>query len=94
MDMIETFSTELKQVDYVLVYDHRTQSNDFDKVRRQFQHSLEEEGLELFEEQLDEVTFVRIFCPFQRLCKEAEAMKLEMNLKGVDFDYQLTKNFC
>ncbi|XP_041454749.1 anoctamin-4-like isoform X2 [Lytechinus variegatus] len=83
-----------KRIDYILVYKHR-EEHSFDSVeefeeynkekvlRDRFQEAMvTKERLEVQEETVGDHTYVKIHCPFNRLCKEAEDINLEMPLKG------------
>jgi hypothetical protein len=71
----------LPRIDYVLVYDHRDLAHD--ARRDDFHRRIRRLGLRLEIEKVGNNSFVKIFCPFDRLCFEAEKMGLEMPLKGV-----------
>ncbi|XP_071481408.1 anoctamin-7-like [Diadema antillarum] len=83
-----------KRIDYVLVYKNvdvnsletmkDVEEYGKDKMlRERFQLALvTKERLEVQEEVVGEHTYVKIHCPFARLCKEAEDINLEMPLRG------------
>ena len=83
-----------KRTDFVLVYN----SKDLDEVhdpqqkkklqrhtrlRNLFLRELQRQGIEYFEEVLENKTYVKLHTSFSRLCQEAETVKLEMPLTGV-----------
>uniref|UniRef100_A0A914W972 Anoctamin n=1 Tax=Plectus sambesii TaxID=2011161 RepID=A0A914W972_9BILA len=70
------------RIDYVLVYDHRDVAHD--ARRNIFHQRIRRLGLQIDIEQVGNHSFVKIFCPFDRLCYEAEKMGLEMPLKGCE----------
>ncbi|CAM1311405.1 Uncharacterised protein g5676 [Pycnogonum litorale] len=80
-----------EQVDYVLVYEKKPEYfDDEDDLRRWknrrrlrllFMDAMLQEGLICEEETYDKYVYVRINCPFERMCKEAEKIKLELPLK-------------
>ena len=88
---------ELKRIDYVLVFeDQAPEDGDQDELdkfhkralmRERFEKQMEEEGLDFDRPGEREIivdnVFIKVHCPFKRLCKEAEKVKLEMPLKEV-----------
>ncbi|XP_030836627.1 anoctamin-4 isoform X1 [Strongylocentrotus purpuratus] len=86
--------TITKRIDYVLVYKHREENSfesadDFEEYSREkelrdrFQEAMvTKERLEVQEETVGDHTYVKIHSSFNRLCKEAEDINLEMPLKG------------
>lgn len=85
----------LKRVDYVLIYEERDE-NDFEdeeereeylkrkSLRERFQKALVNvEKVSCQEMQIGNKIYVKLSCPFTRLCQEAENINLEMPLKGV-----------
>ena len=74
---------QLDQVDYVLLYKDRERDKRKAELRDSFREAMEEEGLRIQEERSEELVYVKIFVPFEKLCKEAEKIDLEMPLKGV-----------
>ena len=73
--------------DYVLVYDNEDYQNQ--PARVLYEKELRKEGLDVHSEKLGQYCFVKIVCPFDRLCFEAEQVKLEMPLKDVRSFYTL-----
>lgn len=86
---------EQKRIDYVLVHKNKYSNgypNDPSKSmelqkkeekRERFESSLKKEGFDIQKEIIGENVFVKLHCPFKRLCAEAEMVKLEMPLHGV-----------
>lgn len=89
---------EQKRIDYVLVHKVKT-SEDYDDeekkqslkkkedLRDRFEKAMRAEGFSIKEEIIDGYMYKKLHCPFKRLCKEAEKVKLEMPLKGVSIVY-------
>ncbi|KAJ8028117.1 Anoctamin-7 [Holothuria leucospilota] len=83
-----------KRVDYVLVYKERDENEIEDKeereeylkiknLRERFQDALVHvEKVSYQEMQIGDKIYVKLSCPFTRLCQEAENINLEMPLKG------------
>lgn len=88
---------EQKRIDYVLIYKNKYSNDpmyidDPDKQeavrqkeekRERFEASLTKEGFDVQKEVIGENVFVKLHCPFKRLCAEAEMVKMEMPLHGV-----------
>ncbi|KAG1701309.1 Anoctamin-6 [Nymphon striatum] len=82
---------EEQPVDFVLVYpvkpDYFEDEDDLQKWRTKerlrvlFEDAAFREGLKCSEERIGKNVFVKIHCPFDRLCRQAERIKLEMPLK-------------
>lgn len=84
-----------KRVDYVLVYHAKDETEIvgaeeleeyrvIKKLRERFHHALVHvEKISLQEIQIGEKVYVKLHCPFARLCEEAEDINLEMPLRGV-----------
>ena len=87
---------KLKRIDYVIV-SHKMSAEELAKedgekkqkkrmeFRIKFRAALEQEGVQIQEEEINELKYLKVHVPFWRLCKEAERMKLEMPLDGVSF---------
>lgn len=60
------------------------------KKRANFEHHMKKAGLVIEKERVGNNCFVKIYCPFDRLCYEAEQSQLEMPLKGVLYLFRLT----
>ncbi|XP_071847241.1 anoctamin-7-like isoform X4 [Apostichopus japonicus] len=83
-----------KRVDYVLVYHAKDETEIvgaeeleeyrvIKKLRERFHHALVHvEKISLQEIQIGEKVYVKLHCPFARLCEEAEDINLEMPLRG------------
>lgn len=89
-------SPEKKRIDYVLVHKVKTSEDYYDEekkesvrkkedLRDRFEKALLDEGFSVKEMVIDGYVYKILHCPFKRLCKEAETVKLEMPLKGVRF---------
>ncbi|XP_023221266.1 anoctamin-7-like isoform X1 [Centruroides sculpturatus] len=90
-----------KPIDYVLVYeridyeygdddDEDEENNENvkmmkEKQRQMFKMAMQAEGLELEEEKIGKYVFIKIHCPFGRLCEEAQTLKMEFPLVGLDW---------
>ena len=77
-------------IDFIIVASNNIGENAYvaekrAKYRRAFEGLMQWEGLKLFYETSKDrqIIFVKIHCPFERLAKEAELMRLEMPLKNV-----------
>ncbi|XP_045204695.2 anoctamin-4-like isoform X2 [Mercenaria mercenaria] len=86
---------EQKRIDYVLVHKVKTVEDYDDEekkmsqkrkedLRERFEKALRVEGFSIKEETIDGYVYKKLHCPFKRMCKEAEKVKLEMPLKGGD----------
>ena len=53
--------------------------------RSKFEYLLKDQGFTIQRSQIDGFVYTKLFCPFKRLCKEAELVKMEMPIKGVTF---------
>ena len=85
---------KLKRIDYVLVYSRKTPDEEPDpedreklrkliKMRHKFESELLEEKIQIQADSYGENVYLKIHVPFERLCVEAENIKLEMPLHGV-----------
>ncbi|XP_021363066.1 anoctamin-4-like isoform X4 [Mizuhopecten yessoensis] len=83
---------EQKRVDYVLVYTNKTSKDTKDPDKKKsledkeykrdcFEQAMIEQGFFIQKDFMKDNVFVKLHCPFKRLCMEAEAVKLEMRLK-------------
>ena len=88
------YKEQSKRIDYVLVYEKKALDEVHDAedradlkmrldYRDRFEECLQIEGIDVQKEVLDENVFLKLHTPFNRLCQEADAMKLELPLKGV-----------
>lgn len=95
---------ERKRIDYVLVHKLKTSDNYQDEekkesvrkkedLRERFEKALRDEGFSIKELVIDGYVYKTLHCPFKRLCKEAEAVKLEMPLKGCEANPQERTTF-
>ena len=80
-----------RPIDYVLVYtdvDDPECPKEVEKAefRKIFVDKLIEDGLQVTYEKVLHLNFVKIYCPFKRLGKEAEKVNYEMDLAGVRVD--------
>ncbi|XP_052076690.1 anoctamin-3-like isoform X2 [Mytilus californianus] len=86
---------EQKRIDYILIYDNKSSHDEEDAEKRKhleikeskrerFKNAMKLEGFLLQEEIIRNNVFVKIHCPFKRLCAEAEMVKLEMPIKDCD----------
>ena len=84
---------EQKRIDYILIYDNKSSKDEEDPEKRKsleekeskrerFTNAMKLEGFLLQEMTIKKNVFVKIHCPFKRLCAEAEMVKLEMPLRG------------
>lgn len=87
-------NTHKNPIDYVLVYERIDYDNDDDdenekmkkeKQRQVFQLAMQAESLQLEEEKIGKYVFIKIHCPFKRLCEEAQTLKMEFPLVGLDW---------
>ena len=85
---------KLKRIDYVLVYSRKTPDEEPDpddreklkkriKMRYKFEAALMEEKIQIQTDTYGEYVYMKLHVPFDRLCAEAENMKIEMPLHGV-----------
>ncbi|GFN81556.1 anoctamin [Plakobranchus ocellatus] len=83
---------ERKRIDYVLIYPNISSKDakDESKIlelkkheynRARFENIVSAEGFSLQKDIIGENVFVKLHCPFKRLCVEAEKVKIEMALK-------------
>ncbi|XP_033742824.1 anoctamin-4-like isoform X4 [Pecten maximus] len=83
---------EQKRVDYVLVHDNKSSKDTKDPDKKKsledkeykrdcFEKEMIEQGFFIQKDDFGDHVFVKLHCPFKRLCMEAEAVKLEMRLK-------------
>ncbi len=70
-------------IDYVLVYS--AENMDLATPRKLFEEAIIRDGLEINPETIGNKVFLKLFCPFDRMALEAERIKLEMPIKGVNF---------
>ncbi|KAF6017966.1 hypothetical protein EB796_023726 [Bugula neritina] len=80
---------ERDRIDYVLIYnipkDPDSKSEKRKAIlRRRFEELLKDEGFSLEHEELGNTVFCKLHCSFRRLCKEAEAVKLQMPLTDME----------
>lgn len=86
---------EEKRIDYVLVHDGKTpdqieDKEDRDKLckqeldRTKFEFLLKEQGFTIQKHKISNFVYTKLFCPFKRLCKEAELVKIQMPIKGCE----------
>ncbi|XP_063415421.1 anoctamin-3-like isoform X2 [Mytilus trossulus] len=76
---------EQKRIDYILIYDTFLEVNMVKESKRErFKNAMKLEGFLLQEEKIRNNVFIKIHCPFKRLCAEAEMVKLEMPIKDCD----------
>ncbi len=84
----------LKRIDYVLVHsrktpdeipdpDDRKKAQQHIRMRHKFEGAMVEEGIQIQADTIGENVYMKLHVPFDRLCTEAEKMKLEMPLHGV-----------
>lgn len=79
---------EDRPIDYVLVHtdvDDPDSPKEVEKAefRKIFEEKLLEDGLQVTHEKVLHINFVKVYCPFKRLGKEAEKVNYEMDLAGV-----------
>ncbi|XP_076315841.1 anoctamin-7-like [Tachypleus tridentatus] len=89
MDNILQYTTV---IDYVLLYEfmdpedldenEKVKEGKRQKYRELFNTQMLAEGLIYKEERVGKYVFVKVECPFDRLCKEAETMRLDIPLDG------------
>ncbi|KAK3788799.1 hypothetical protein RRG08_029246 [Elysia crispata] len=83
---------ERKCIDYVLIYPHEFSKDVKDETKRlelkkheqrrtRFEKKIESEGFSIQKDIIGENVFLKLHCPFKRLCVEAEKVKIEMALK-------------
>ena len=78
--MAESPLDESAPIDFVLVYGNDDTGSD---LRAMFEAEVVADGLRIDRLPVDSRTFVVVHCPFDRMCKEAERVRLEMPLKDV-----------
>ncbi|XP_048243389.1 anoctamin-4-like isoform X2 [Haliotis rufescens] len=94
---------ERKRIDYVLVHPSITSADVKDvskqnvlktqeQNRRMFEMLLEKEGFSIQRVTIGGVVYVKLHCPFKRLCAEAERVKLQMPLKDCGIDAKVNQN--
>ncbi|XP_071087079.1 anoctamin-7-like [Haliotis cracherodii] len=94
---------ERKRIDYVLVHPSITSADVKDvskqnvlktqeQNRRMFEMLLEKEGFSIQRVTIGGVVYVKLHCPFKRLCAEAERVKLQMPLKDCGIDAKVSQN--
>ncbi|XP_060078280.1 anoctamin-4-like [Ylistrum balloti] len=83
---------EQKRVDYVLVHSSKSSKDTKDSDKKKsleekefkrdcFERAMTEQGFFIQKDVIKDHVFVKLHCPFKRLCMEAESVKLEMRLK-------------
>ncbi|CAG5134636.1 unnamed protein product [Candidula unifasciata] len=83
---------ERKRIDYVLVYhgvrfegerdeEKKKRLRQQERNRNRFEKLMKEQGFSLQKDEVANHVYVKLHCPFKRLCYEAEKVKLEMPLK-------------
>ncbi|RUS78017.1 hypothetical protein EGW08_014234 [Elysia chlorotica] len=83
---------ERKRIDYVLIYPNELSKDAKDESRMlelkkheyrraRFEKIIESEGFSVQKDIIGENVFLKLHCPFKRLCVEAEKVKIEMALK-------------
>jgi len=96
---------EQKRIDYVLVSKVKSLEEEKDEgekakllrlqdLRTRFETELALQGFAMKEEIINNNRYKLLHCPFKRLCKEAELVKLEMPLKGVGHSCFNVLLFC
>ena len=84
----------MKRIDYVLVHSNKSLEETHDSKKRtelsrvldqrlKFEAAMFAEGLQVQEDVIGELTYIKIHTPFWRLAKEAENIRLEMPLLKV-----------
>ncbi|CAD5123862.1 DgyrCDS12169 [Dimorphilus gyrociliatus] len=81
---------EVKKIDYVLVYP-KEELVENEELRNRFLEQMKAEDLEFETEEVEDSgnvdkmnIFIKIHTPFYRLCEQAEKIKLEMELRGLE----------
>ena len=94
-DLLAMYNEDpLKRIDYVLVYENKSDEElsdpeDREKhqklmdMRKRFEAGMTREGLQLQEDAIGTFVYVKVHVPIDRLCMEAEHIKLEVPLEGV-----------
>ncbi|WAQ99003.1 ANO4-like protein, partial [Mya arenaria] len=90
---------EHKRIDLVLAYPKEDKTflekadedeiEDYEKrnsLREKFEEAMKEDGLQKQSVVIGDNVYIRIHCPFRRLCQEAERVSLEMPLNGCESD--------
>ncbi|XP_064481991.1 anoctamin-4-like [Ornithodoros turicata] len=92
---MENVTVSEREVDYVLVYataverTHLTEEAQLSQHHRLlFEKAMKDEGLLLEEEFIGSYVFVKVHCPFERLCQEAERVRLDLPLDGLIIEGQ------
>ncbi|XP_067945254.1 anoctamin-7-like [Watersipora subatra] len=90
---------ERDRIDYVILHKIPEDSNDLKEIlnakrRKRFEKLIEEEGFLLEHEVIDDYDYCKLHCSFQRLCKEAEAVKLELPLKNMEIADEEEDSAC
>lgn len=57
--------------------------------RQLYEGAMKSEGLVLDQEFIGDYVFLKVHCPFQRLCEEAENVRLDLPLDGVSWTVTL-----
>lgn len=74
-----------KYCDFVLVYDAFDDDVLHVTERKLFETSLKEENIDVIKTTCGDNIFVELYASFERLCKEAEKIHLQMPLEGVKY---------
>lgn len=79
-----------REVDYVLVYESDETASPYSEemelsrhYRQLYEGAMKSEGLVLDQEFIGDYVFLKVHCPFQRLCEEAENVRLDLPLDGL-----------
>ncbi|XP_041357209.1 anoctamin-7-like isoform X2 [Gigantopelta aegis] len=75
-----------KRIDYVLVFpkskDVQTKKpSSHEKYRNRFEELLRKEGFSIQHDTIEQLVYVKLHCPFKRLCTEAQRIQLKMPIK-------------
>ncbi|XP_012944219.2 anoctamin-5 [Aplysia californica] len=99
-----TLIPERKRIDFVLIHNsvYSKDTNDPEKKkelerhernRERFKSLLEKEGFSIQSDTVGEHVYIKLHCPFKRLCVEAEKVRLEMPLKDMTIPEGKPMNF-
>ncbi|KAH8042641.1 hypothetical protein HPB51_024873 [Rhipicephalus microplus] len=88
---LRALSRSAKEVDYVLVYECDDVSRSYQEAewelhrryRELYEDAMRSEGLQMDQEHIGEYVFLKVHCPLQRLCQEAENVRLDLPLEGL-----------
>ncbi|GFS27157.1 anoctamin [Elysia marginata] len=94
---------ERKRIDYVLIYPNEFSKDAKDESRKlelkkheqrraKFEKKIESEGFSIQKDVIGENVFLKLHCPFKRLCVEAEKVKIEMALKNCEIPASKPQN--